>query len=348
MTILNNAQGGENIDIKVDKSLAVIEWDKSRVITWAKIYAQKYQGLVMTDENVDGIKAVCADLNSKINRLDEIRLAQGREFKTPLDKFYAEIEEVKKVLADVREPLWTDVKKFNERRRNEKAAEAQTVITSMVAEAGMRPNFAEQIKVEDAWTVVNVTPTMLKAKVRERVASVMQLQHAEDQANEMKKQRSEMAGMMCRLQSEAAGLAVPIEEKDIYGIDNLTLSDLPAAITTAVTRRKESETAAIERAERQKIEAQEREARRIADAETNIIRQAEIDAAREAIARVEAQEFAVKEAEELPFAPPAPPVEKQYKLNLSVFGTENEITTFLSIIEANGYNYATGKMEEVK
>ena len=332
--IVNNAQGGDNLEIKVEKSLACIEWNKEIVVSWAKQYAEQYKNIVFTDDNVESVKAVCQDLSAKHKRLEEIRLEQGRAFKAPLDQFYADIKEVQKVMSDIRDPLWEKVKKFEEQQRQNRQVVVRQWMNEIIQSVGLREEFSKMLDVSDAWTNKTATKTKVKAEIEAKATALMAMQSAADQAEELKRQKNEMAVMMCKLQSESAGLAKPIEPKDIYGIANLSLMDLPAAITAAVTKQRDAEQAAIERAERQRLEAAEREAKRLADEEAARIKKAQQDEAAAAIAAVESGREYI-------------PKEKQFRLDMSVFGTEFECEQFLKIVDANGYRYTLGKMEEV-
>ena len=332
--IVNNAQGGDNLEIKVEKSLACIEWNKDMVVAWAKQYAEQYKNIVFTDDNVESVKAVCQDLSAKHKRLEEIRLEQGRAFKAPLDQFYADIKEVQKVMSDIRDPLWEKVKGFEEQQRQARRVVVRQWMDEIIHSVGLREEFARMIDVADAWTNKTAVKSKVKAEIEAKATALMAMQSAADQAEELKRQKNEMAVMMCKLQSESAGLAKPIEPKDIYGIANLSLMDLPAAITAAVTKQRDAEQAAIERAERQRVEAAEREARQKADDYEAEQRRKAQDEAAAAIAAVEAGKVYT-------------PKEKQFRLDVSVFGTEFECQQFLAIIEANGYKYTLGKMGEV-
>lgn len=333
--IVNNAQGGENLEIKVEKSLACIEWNKEMVVSWAKQYAEQYKNIIFTDDNVESVKAVCQDLSAKHKRLEEIRLEQGRAFKAPLDQFYADIKEVQKVMSDIRNPLWEKVKKFEEQQRQNRQVVVRQWMNEIIQLVGLREEFAKMLDVADAWTNKTATKPKVKAEIEAKATALMAMQSAADQAEELKRQKNEMAVMMCKLQSESAGLAKPIEPNDIYGIDNLSLMDLPAAITAAVTKQRDAEQAAIERAERQRVEAAEREARQKADDYEVAQRRKAQEEAATAIAAVEAGKEYV-------------PAEKQFKLTVTVFGTEFECEQFLKIIDSNGYRYTLGEMREVK
>ena len=332
--IFNNAQGGENLQINVSKSLAVIEWNKDMVVSWANQYAEQYKDVQFDDEKVEKAKEVCADLSSKVKRLDEIRLEQGRAFKAPLDKFYADIKEVQSVLNSVRDPLWEQVKKYEKNEREKRSVLVKQWVDEVTASVGLRSEFSSMIDVAESWTIKSITKTKVKSEIEAKATTLMAMQSAADQAEEMKRQKNEMAEMMCRLQSEAAGLAVPIQPKDIYGMNNLTLSDLPAAITASVKKQQDAEQAAVIRARQQQEEAAAREAKRIADEEAARIKKVQQEEAAAAIAAVEAG----KEYK---------PKEKQFKLEISVFGTEFECEQFLKIVDSNGYRYSLGKMEEV-
>lgn len=334
--IVNNAQGGDNLEIKVEKSLACIEWNKDMVVAWAKQYAEQYKNIVFTDDNVESVKAVCQDLSAKHKRLEEIRLEQGRAFKAPLDQFYSDIKEVQKVMSDIRDPLWEKVKKFEEQQRQNRRVVVLQWMNEIIQSVGLREEFAKMIDVADAWTNKTAVKSKVKAEIEAKATALMAMQAAADQAEELKRQKNEMAVMMCKLQSESAGLAKPIEPKDIFGIANLSLMDLPAAITAAVTKQRDAEQAAIERAERQKAEAAEREAKRLADEAAAKAKEAERMAAAEAVRRL-------NEVQQEPAKEPAP----QFKMTMRYFGTQAECDWLVNTLEGNGIDILVEGMERI-
>ena len=342
--IVNGNEEIKSLEIIATKSVSEFEWNRDVVVGWAKEYAARFVGLMVSDENLKDMEEAKKELSSKRRRLDDFRKQEKAKMEGPIKKFEAEVKEVIAIIDAVETPIAEQVKKFEDQRRCEQSTEVAGWIRSAVDENQLRKKFADQIVIAESWTNRTAVKSKVKTEILNRVSALLQLQQAEDQAEEMRRQREEMAVTMCKLQSEAAGLAKAITPADIYGIANLTLSDLPSAITTAVTRRKESEQAAIERAERQKVEAAEREAKRLADAEAAKIKQAEIDAAREAIARVEAQTEAVKLAEELPFEPIPEP---QYKMTIRYFGTKSECEWLTSMLEGNGIDVFVESMEAI-
>ena len=331
--IVNNP-AGDNLEIVATKSVAVFEWNKETVLTWARQYAEKYVGLMVTEENLPDMEAANKELSSKIKRLEEFRKTNKAQMEAPIKQFESEVKEVVAVIESVKTPIAEQVRKFEDQRRCEQASLVSSWIDEICAAVGLRPEYAKQISVAESWTNRTAVKSKVKAEIEAKATALMAMQSAADQAEELKRQKNEMAVMMCKLQSESAGLAKPIEPKDIYGIANLSLMDLPAAITAAVTKQRDAEQAAIERAERQRVEAAEREARQKADDYEAEQRRKAQDEAAAAIAAVEAGKVYT-------------PKEKQFRLDVSVFGTEFECQQFLAIIEANGYKYTLGKMEEV-
>lgn len=335
--IINNP-GVNTTDMVTTKQISVIEWDQQFWVGWAKEYASKFVGLMVTDENLKEMEDAKKELSSKKRRLDDFRKQEKAKMEGPIKKFESEVKEVIDIISAVEIPIAEQVRKFEDQRRCEQATEVSGWIQDAIKAVGLRAAFAAQLSIAESWTNRTAVKSKVKAEIEAKVTALLQLQLNEDQAADLRRQKDEMAVMMCKMQSESVGLASPITPADIYGIANLSLSDLPAAITTAVTRRKESEQAAIERAERQKIEATEREAKRLQDAEAARIKQAEINAAREAIARAESQE------EILPFSPPP---ELQYKMTLRYFGTKSECEWLTDMLEGNGIDVFVENMEAI-
>ena len=325
--IVNNP-AGDNLEIVATKSIAVFEWNKETVLTWARQYAEKYVGLMVTEENLPDMEAANKELSSKIKRLEEFRKTNKAQMEAPIKQFESEVKEVVAVIESVKTPIAEQVRKFEDQRRCEQASLVSSWIDEICASVGLRPDYAKQISVAESWTNRTAVKSKVRAEIEAKATALMAMQSAADQAEELKRQKNEMAVMMCKLQSESAGLAKPIEPKEIYGIANLSLMDLPAAITAAVTKQRDAEQAAVERAERQKVEAAEREAKRLADEAAAKAKEAERLAATEAIRRLnEVQQEVKPETKE-----PAP----QYKMTMRYFGTQAECDWLLNMLEGNG------------
>jgi hypothetical protein len=321
--IINDPQG-DMLDI-TGKQLSEITWNKDVIIGWANAYAARFVGLLVTEENLAEMESAKRELSSKKRRLDEFRLEQKRMFEAPFKRFEAEIKEVDAVLTAVETPLKEQIQKFEDQRRCEAATNVSGWIQEAIVKSGLRARFASQIAIAESWTNKTAVKSKVKQEIDAKVQFLLTQQQVEDQAEELRRQRFEMAESMCAMQSAAMGLAVPVTPANIYGIEKLSLVELSAAITAAIAKQQSTEHAAVARAEAQKVATEEK--RRL---------DADRAAAAEAIKRVEAQEVA------------AAAVDPQWKITVTVFGTEAECQQFLNIVDGNGYNYVLGGMEEVK
>lgn len=333
--IVNNAQGGENLEIVATKSTAVFEWNKETVLTWARQYAEKYVGLMVTEENLPDMEAANRELSSKIKRIDEFRKTNKAQLEAPIKQFEAEVKEVVAVIESVKTPIAEQVRKFEDQRRCEQASLVSSWIDGICLEIGLRPEYAKQISVAENWTNRTAVKSKVKAEIEAKATALMAMQSAADQAEEMQRQKSEMAEMMCKLQSEAAGLAVPIQPKDIYGLNNLSLTELPAAITAAVKKQQDAEQAAVIRARQQQEEAAAREAKRLADEVAAKAKEAERLAAAEAIRRLNEVQPESKEPE------------PQFKMTIRYFGTKSECDWLVNMLEGNGIDILVEDMVQI-
>ena len=321
--IVNNPLPGDSLDIIVQESEIKFSWNRESALDWVKSCSEKYVGLYVTQENLADMEKAKAELARVRIRINEVMKPEIAKLKVPAKLLSEEVSEVISVIEAVEKPLAEQIQKFEDERRAAEEVVLRENIRRVAENNGLQKEYAEKIVIPSSWTNRTAVKSKVNVEILAAVKEGLAQQDAAKQAEEMHNQKMALAEQMCLTQSQSHELASPVTPADIYGLEKLSLADLPAAITTAVTNRKKAELSALQRAEQQKL--QQEEAERL---------KAEQAAAREAIAAVEAgKEYA--------------PAEQQYSVTATVFGTADECKKYLAMLEEYGFRHAILKKEKI-
>lgn len=361
-TDLTNTGEIRNLEIKVSTVPAPIGWNMTDALKWAEDYGAKWVGAKVTDENLPVMKEAVKDLKSKVKRLEEIRLEQKRAIMVPYETFATELAKVSAALQKVIDPLEAQTKEYTEARRAEKFNDAVQIIADLKAVSGLRPKYAEQVKMEDSWAQLSATKKGVREEVRARIAALQDAQRQEDAAIEAAKQRAEMIVTMMAAQSAAFGLTIALTPQNVVIPASASLSEATTIIIAAAAKQRDAEAAAIRREDERRAEAARKEEEAKAAAAALIIKQQEAEAERkqreanraaaaEAIEQMNRRqaeadamtEEAQKAGENVQYVP-----EPAMKQTFVIFGTGNELDSFAAMLEANGYTFTKGNKEEVE
>lgn len=321
--IVNNPLPGDSLDIIVQESEIKFSWNRESALDWVKSCSEKYVGLYVTQENLADMEKAKAELARVRIRINEVMKPEIAKLKAPAKILTEEVAEVIAIIEKAEKPLAEQIQVFEDERRAAEEVALRETIQRVSENNGLQPEYIGKIIIPSSWTNRTAVKSKINVEILAAVKSMLAQQEAVKQAEEMQTQKMALAAQMCQMQSASHELAAPITPADIYGLESLSLTDLPAAITTAVTNRKKSEIAALERAEQQRI-----------DKEQAAQKMAEQAAAREAIAAVEAGKVYA-------------PTEQQYSVTTTVFGTADECKRYLAMIEDNGFRHVILKKEKV-
>ena len=321
--IVNNPLPGDSLDIVVQESQITFSWNREAALEWVKSCSEKYVGLYVTQENLQDMEKAKAELSRVRNRINEVMKPEIAKLKVPAKLLSEEVSEVIAVIESVEKPLAEQIQKFEDDRRAAEEVVLRDKIRRVAENNGLQKEYAEKIVIPSSWTNRTAVKSKVSVEILAAVKEGLAQQDAAKQAEEMYSQKMTLAEQMCQMQSASHELASPVTPADIYGLEKLSLADLPAAITTAVTNRKKAELSALQRAEQQRLQQEESERLK-----------AEQAAAREAIAAVEAGKAYA-------------PAEQQYSVTATVFGTADECKKYLAMLEEYGFRHAILKKEKI-
>ncbi|MDG5113485.1 DUF1351 domain-containing protein [Companilactobacillus pabuli] len=119
--------------------------------------ADKYSGLIVTENNLKSVKSTRAKLNALNKGLDDKRKEIKSSYNAPLDEFEDKVKGYQAIINKSLEPISDGIKTLENSQREERKAHVQEVINEMAPEYDIDPT---EIEIEKSWT--NKTMTDIK------------------------------------------------------------------------------------------------------------------------------------------------------------------------------------------
>ena len=119
--------------------------------------ADKYSGLIVTENNLKSVKSTRAKLNALNKGLDDKRKEIKSNYNAPFNEFEDKVKGYQAIINKSLEPISDGIKTLENSQREERKAHVQEVINEMAPEYDINPT---EIEIEKSWT--NKTMTDIK------------------------------------------------------------------------------------------------------------------------------------------------------------------------------------------
>lgn len=166
-----------------------LSFDFEALKSWAQALAEKYTGLVVTEDAVVAVKQDMAELNKTKKAVDDAHKEAVKRVSAPIREFEEQIKEVTAIFDTAYSGLAVQVRAFEEKEREAKAEKVRGIIADAL-EARKAEVTAFPIPIQASW--LNKTTT-LKA-VREAVETIItqriQTETLQRQAEQARRERA--------------------------------------------------------------------------------------------------------------------------------------------------------------
>ena len=158
----------EDSRMKLQTSLPAVSFDYAGLVAWAQGMTSKYQGLVVTEDQVAEIRVCMSDLNKAKISVDNSRKETVKKLSAPLKEFEGQIKKVTAIFDATYRSLSEQVQHFVEQERENKRGVVQNAISEELDKRkGEVQPFA--IPIQDKWLLKS---TPLKS-IREAVQGII-------------------------------------------------------------------------------------------------------------------------------------------------------------------------------
>jgi hypothetical protein len=246
------------MELKVLENIQQFKWSFEDVKKELSKHIKQYENQVVSETNLPDMEKTQKQIASLRIDLQRFRLETKKAFNKPMDVFEQQVKELALLIESAEKPIKDQLQKYEDKRRDAKRAECESLIVSVAAELGLEEKYRNQIVIDDKWINRGSKIKAIKEDIQMRVVYFLDQQRSDKEAETFRQQKIEMAKFM--IESLSKDLATPLTFADVENkIESLNIGELRTYIENQVATRKERE----ERAAQLAIEREE--AKRIAE-----------------------------------------------------------------------------------
>ena len=173
-----------------DKTIFQMEADFSKAEEWARGLCAKYQGLVISENDVVSIKKEMAELNKYAKDIDESRRAIEKKYKELIAPYVDKIKSVKQIFDDTYKALGDQVKAFEAAELDKRRAELNGLIDKVISENGME-DYRADFAIREKWLKKSTSEKSIVSDLGEIVERVKERIAGEAERQRLKQERIE-------------------------------------------------------------------------------------------------------------------------------------------------------------
>ena len=236
------------IEPKVIDSNLTLTWNNAELAKYLEEKLEKYNGLVVTGENLKEMKSVLKEIISVRTKLTRFGADKKRELKIPYNTFTAELEQVLAVVSRVESPIANQIGEFEKQEALKRRETVLNMIDDKAQSLGVREEYKNRVVPNPKWWE-NKTAKMsdVALSVEEMLKGVLEQQQNDDDLKRMQDEKVEMIKMKIDLFNQNYVLDTPIQYEEIkHRVDNVPFGELDNVLSNEFEKRLEIEIKAKE------------------------------------------------------------------------------------------------------
>lgn len=246
----------ENIDVIVqpaieprviDSNLTMI-WNNTELAKYLEEKLEKYNGLVVTEDNLKEMKSVLKEIVSIRTKLTRFGADKKRELKIPYNTFTVELEQVLAVVSRVENPIANQIGEFEQQEMLKRKETVLKMVEDKAQSLGIREEYKNRVMPNPKWWE-NKTAKMsdVALSIEEMLKGVLEQQQNDDDLKRMQAEKVEMIKMKIDLFNQNYALDTPIQYEEIqHCVNNIPFGELDSVIAAEFEKRLEIELKAKE------------------------------------------------------------------------------------------------------
>lgn len=236
------------IEPQVIDSNLTMTWNNAELAKYLEEKLEKYNGLVVTEDNLKEMKSVLKEIVSIRTKLTRFGTDKKRELKIPYNTFTAELEQVLAVVSRVENPIANQINEFEQQEMLKRKETVLNMVEDKAQSLGIREEYKNRVMPNPKWWE-NKTAKMsdVALAIDEMVKGVLEQQQNDDDLKRMQAEKVEMIKMKIDLFNQNYALDTPIQYEEIqYRLNNVPFGELDSVIAAEFEKRLEIELKAKE------------------------------------------------------------------------------------------------------
>lgn len=231
------------IEPQVIDSNLTMTWNNAELAKYLEEKLEKYNGLVVTEDNLKEMKSVLKEIVSIRTKLTRFGADKKRELKIPYNTFTAELEQVLAVVSRVENPIANQIGEFEQQEMLKRKETVLNMVEDKAQSLGVREEYKNRVIPNPKWWE-NKTAKMsdVALAIDEMVKNVLEQQQNDDDLKRMQAEKVEMIKMKIDLFNQNYALDTPIQYEEIqHRVNNVPFGELDSVIAAEFEKRLEIE-----------------------------------------------------------------------------------------------------------
>lgn len=236
------------IEPQVIDSNLTLTWNNAELAKYLEEKLEKYNGLVVTEDNLKEMKSVLKEIVSIRTKLTRFGADKKRELKIPYNTFTAELEQVLAVVSRVENPIANQINEFEQQEMLKRKETVLNMVEDKAQSLGVREEYKNRVIPNPKWWE-NKTAKMsdVALAIDEMVKNVLEQQQNDDDLKRMQAEKVEMIKMKIDLFNQNYALDTPIQYEEIkHRVNNIPFGELDNVLSNEFEKRLEIEMKAKE------------------------------------------------------------------------------------------------------
>lgn len=236
------------IEPQVIDSNLTLTWNNAELAKYLEEKLEKYNGLVVTEDNLKEMKSVLKEIVSIRTKLTRFGTDKKRELKIPYNTFTAELDQVLAVVSRVENPIANQINEFEQKEMLKRKETVLNMVEDKAQSLGVREEYKNRVMPNPKWWE-NKTAKMsdVALAIDEMVKNVLEQQQNDDDLKRMQAEKVEMIKMKIDLFNQNYALDTPIQYEEIkHRVDNIPFGELDNVLSNEFEKRLEIEMKAKE------------------------------------------------------------------------------------------------------
>lgn len=236
------------IEPQVIDSNLTLTWNNAELAKYLEEKLEKYNGLIVTENNLKEMKSVLKEIVSIRTKLTRFGADKKRELKIPYNTFTAELEQVLAVVSRVENPIANQINEFEQQEMLKRKETVLNMVEDKAQSLGIREEYKNRVMPNPKWWE-NKTAKMsdVALAIDEMVKGVLEQQQNDDDLKRMQAEKVEMIKMKIDLFNQNYALDTPIQYEEIqHRLNNVPFGELDSVIAAEFEKRLEIELKAKE------------------------------------------------------------------------------------------------------
>lgn len=190
-----------------DETVAKFEFNFEELKKWALEKVEKYQNLMVTEDQVINIKKEMADINKYAKEIDAKRKEFEKQYKARIDPVLAQILEIKGIFDSAYNGLKTQVDNFEAAEREKRRIAVQDLIDETIRTEGLQ-EYANRFAMQEKWLNKSTSKKSIKDDIQTIANDIKGLIEAQEQARKQQEERIELVKTLYKAKVEAYGFDI--------------------------------------------------------------------------------------------------------------------------------------------